>query len=170
MQFYYLYIKQEKSILFVEKRKSDDRKRERKKIGKSRHVLTVIFFFFRKLFAGLKSLEKLWMYENRLKTIDMQAFISTQNLRIANFGNNELTLQPTLQSPSSSILSPFHHCSKLEYLILWYNNVSNIFEDWQTFSKLKILNLSHNHLQVLRVSVGSRSSSASIPCIRQFHN
>ena len=94
------------------------------------------------------------MTENGLKTIDIGAFNFTRNLQIARFSNNELTLQPTLRSSQSPRLSPFHACGELEYLYLSYNNVSNIFDDWKSL-KLIGLNLSHNQLQVLRVSVGS---------------
>ena len=128
-------------------------KRE-KNCGNSGHVLNLIFFF-RKLFAGLRSLEELRMNRNGLKTIDIRAFIFTPNLKVAFLMNNELTLKSTLMSPTSFMLSPFHGSKNLEELYLSHNNVTNIFEDWTTSLRLKILDLSYNQLQVLRVSVGS---------------
>ena len=122
---------------------------------KNGHVLNFFLFFFRKLFAGLRSLMVLSMNNNNLKTIDTRAFKFTQKLFLIVLSNNELTLQSTPRSISSSISSPFHTCTELRRLHLSHNNVSNIFEDWKTSLNLKVLDLSHNQLQVLRVIVGS---------------
>ena len=113
------------------------------------------FLFFRKLFAGLKSLMWLSMNSNGLKTIDTWAFKATPKLRTIDLWSNELTLQPTSRSLSSSILSPFHTCNELEFIHLSHNNVSNIFEDWKTSLNLKFVDLSHNQLQELKVIFGS---------------
>ena len=100
------------------------------------------------------------MKSNGLKTIDIQAFYSTQNLQVALFAKNELTLEPpTPESQLSPVLSPFHACGELKYLDLSHNNVSSIFEDWMHLLKLEALDLSYNKLQVLRVSGRSSSSS-----------
>ena len=99
------------------------------------------------------------MNNNNLKTIDTWAFKFTKKLSLIELSNNELTLQPTPRSILSSISSPFHTCNELQSLHLSHNNVSNIFEDWKTSLNLKVLDLSHNQLQVLRVIVGSSSSS-----------
>ncbi|XP_063987785.1 protein toll [Diachasmimorpha longicaudata] len=114
----------------------------------SRNHITMIK---RNLFEGLSSLKVLNMERNGLKTIDPQGLHTLQNLLIARFSSNQLTLKIT---PGGSLggerlYSPFTPCKTIEELHLSHNNISDIFLDWTTAPNLKKLNLQHNNLTSL---------------------
>lgn len=95
------------------------------------------------------------MERNNIADIHINAFSFLQNLRIARFSYNSLTLRTPMGTTPEVYLpdSPFHACQELEELYLMHNNITDIFEDWLHSIGLRVLNLSHNGLCLLRVRI-----------------
>lgn len=88
-----------------------------------------------------------------MKTIHPQAFLGLSSLKTIDFSYNALTLKENnILNFEYGPVSPFHHSQRtLEEINLAYNNIDEIFGDWIFATRLKILNLSHNHFSVIEV-------------------
>jgi protein toll len=92
------------------------------------------------------------MEHNDLVYIQINAFSSLGELRVARFGNNKLTLRTGVFDIYGHI-SPFQPCSSLEELYLPYNNITEIYSDWiMSSTRLRELDLSYNTFDYLQVS------------------
>lgn len=103
----------------------------------------------------MSSLTILNMEHNDIKFIDSHAMRTLQNLRIAKFSYNELTLKSIGFNTKSEfgLISPFESVqSTIEELHLAYNNITDIFSDWRFATHLTKLNLRNNKLRFIRVS------------------
>lgn len=103
----------------------------------------------------MTSLKFLNMEHNNMKFIDTYAMQDLQNLRIAKFSYNQLTLKSRknnfpLEFGSESPFTTIQ--SNIEELYLAYNNITEIFSDWKFATNLNTLDLSHNQLHSIRVS------------------
>lgn len=86
--------------------------------------------------------------------VHFKAFHSLTSLRVAQFSNNKLSLSTVKFVDMFGLESPFHHCIQtLEELYLDHNNIKGIYNDWTMAPHLKKLNLSHNDISVLHVSL-----------------
>lgn len=96
------------------------------------------------------------MQENRLQVIEDRSFNSLSSLRVANFSDNQLTLNNSLilYHDEYGTKSPFHDCTSLEELYLAKNNISEIFGDWIISSlQLRVLDLKYNKIDSISVSI-----------------
>ncbi|XP_057337609.1 protein toll-like [Microplitis mediator] len=105
----------------------------------------------RTFLTGLSSLRYLYMSHNNMRTIDPLAFQSQQNLRTLDLSHNNLVFTPNKFIDEFGSISPFHFSHKtLVDINLAYNNIDQIFADWNFAIHLETLNLSHNHLTELQ--------------------
>lgn len=105
---------------------------------------------YRKLFYGLTALTELYLDNNRLHTINRDAFKHT-NLQIINLENNHLDFVGNMQKNIPKY-SPFQHTKNLQRLNLRNNSIKQFLNEWNLFnSQLELLDLSFNQIQSLEL-------------------
>jgi len=90
------------------------------------YIFTNIENYFRQLFHGLHSLEKLHMKKNYLKSISDHSFASLKKLMVVDLSNNHLMLQSNDKDSRFESKSPFYDCILLKELDLSYNNIFSV--------------------------------------------
>ncbi|XP_034934159.1 chaoptin-like [Chelonus insularis] len=122
------------------------------------------------LLKSLSSLRTIKMEHNQLRAIDPEAFKGLKSLQVAHFSYNNLTLKPSeiIDNDALKITyvdkdephSVLHFCKDtLEELYVDHNFITEVFSDWITAPRLRILNLAHNGISYLQISELQFSSS-----------
>ena len=108
--------------------------------------------FYSYMFTSLQKLEFLDLKNNRLKHIEMDAFITLTSLKAVNFANNTLTFCDTPVMDMFGKRSPLRRCRMLEDIQLANNSLTDICVDWKlSMNNLKIVNLAYNKISQIRV-------------------
>lgn len=97
-------------------------------------------------------LTELYLNDNNLHHISMNAFSSLTSLEIIDLQNNHLTLKYEFKIESIEIetISPFNSLISLKKLNLRNNSIRDIFPDWTTsLLELRLLDLSYNKIKMI---------------------
>lgn len=113
--------------------------------------LRIYFFRFSKVFSMLSSLKELYLQGNDLTYLQSGVFVNLLDLKIINLMNNRLNMSDNLNN--DVWLSNLWKCTNIEEIILRNNSVKTIYKDWTWFPNLKILDLNHNLIDKLEVSI-----------------
>lgn len=122
-----------------------------------------IYFFNRNLVSGLDDLEELYLDNNNLHTIHMDAFAGT-SMRVLHLQNNCLDFQNLGESSwDVERASPFQNLYKLKVLNMRNNSMKLFLTDWHTSnSALSELDLSNNHIEMIDFRIISNNWNDAI--------
>lgn len=113
--------------------------------------LIFLLIFCSEVFDDLENLMELDLVNNNLQTIEYCQMGRLENLRVARFSYNNLTIKNDVQN-RDLIKSPFRNWYNIKVLSLDNNRISHIWFDCPTLDGFHV-NLSNNQLISLKVII-----------------